>query len=151
MLIYEAIFFDKETTKYIRSLEKEPLEIEYEDIHCTFKYRPTKEETFNEIVGKEFELLIDGYACDGHNSGFSIELPKELEKYYINYDQDTNKLKTPHITVSLSKDGKPQKTKDLKFEKLPKKHKIKGKFGYYVKLNNKLYILYKPYHYKENK
>ena len=146
MLIYEAIFFDDETSKFIRSIEKQPLEIEYEDMHCTFKFRPAKDEIFNELVGKEFDIKIVGYASDGHNSGFSIELPEELNKYYINYDPDTNKLKTPHITVSLSEGAKPAKTKDLDFKKLDKTYTIKGKFGYYVKINNRLYISYKPYH-----
>ena len=97
-------------------------------------------------MGKEFEILLIGYGNDGFNSGFQIQLPKELIPYYINYDeQDPTKLKVPHITASLSEEAKPSNTKNLKFKPLAKPIKIKGKFGYWIKEENKEYLSYDIY------
>ena len=124
---YIAIFFeDKDTLSKIKSLEREPLPITNDILHCTLKYHPKENELFPEIIGKEFTIKLTGYASNGKNSGFEIELPTELEKYYINYDEVTNKLKTPHITTSLSEGAKAKDTKDLKFIPLPKTEIITG-------------------------
>lgn len=140
---YIAIFFeDKDTLSKIKSLEREPLPITNDILHCTLKYHPKENELFPEIIGKEFTIKLTGYASNGKNSGFEIELPTELEKYYINYDEVTNKLKTPHITTSISEGAKAKNTKDLNFIPLPKTEIITGKVGYWIKENNKEYISY---------
>ena len=151
MVIYEGIFFDKEAIDLIHSLEKEPLSKPCDEIHCTFKFRPTKEEVFNDIVGKEIEVTLIGYASDGKNSGFKLQLPEDIQKYYINYDEkDHTKLKTPHITASLEEGAIPMNTKDLDFKPLSKQYKIKGKFGFWISLgyNRGGYISYRKYFFK---
>lgn len=97
-------------------------------------------------MGKVYEIFLIGYDNDGHNSGFQIQLPKELVPYYINYDeQDPTILKVSHITASLSEGAKPSNTKNLKFKPLEKPIKIIGKFGYWIKENNKEYLSYDIY------
>lgn len=146
MISYEGIFFDGESLDIIKSLEKEHLPMTNDKIHCTFKYHPEPNEIFNEIIGKEVEVLLVGYACDGKNSGFEIELSKDLIPYYINYDENNKtKLKKPHITVSLAEGAKASKTKDLPFKTLEKPVSVKGKFGYWIKDNGKEYVSYEPY------
>lgn len=146
MISYEGIFFDKETVKFIHSLEKNPLPIINDEIHCTFKYHPLENEIFNELVGKEIEVLLIGYGCDGNNSGFLVQLPDDIMKYYINYDeQNSNVLKKPHITASLSLNAQAYKTKDLKFEPLKTHYKIKGKFGFWIKKDNNEYLSFNKY------
>ena len=125
MVKYEGLFFDKKEVELIHSLEKERLETINDEIHCTFKYKPSKDEIFNDIVGKEYEIEIIGYACDKMNSGFEVKLPEELNKYYL---RDA----IPHITASLNKDAVGDNTKNLKFEKLDHSYKIKGRFGYWI-------------------
>ena len=99
MISYEGIFFNEETSQFIHSLEKPQLEITNDIIHCTFKYHPNDDELFDELAGKEIEVLLIGYANYGHNSRFKIKLPDEINPYYINYDeQNPTILKTPHIT-----------------------------------------------------
>lgn len=89
---------------------------------------------------------IIGYANDGKNSGFKIELPTELMKYYINYEeQNLSKLKVPHITASLADGAKAAKTKDLHFEQLGKPIKLVGRFGYWIKDLGREYVSYEPY------
>ena len=146
MLSYEGIFFDKETVELIHSLETKMLDKVNDEIHCTFKYHPNEEEIFNDIVGKNFEIFLVGYANDGMNSGFQIAFSDELMPYYINYDeQNINMLKIPHITASLSKDAKASNTKNLKFTPLHKPIKIIGKFGYWIKDETREYVSYEPY------
>ena len=145
MLSYEGIFFETDMVDLIHSLETEKLEKVNDEIHCTFKYHPTNDEIFNDIVGKSFEIYLIGYGNDGQNSGFEILLPKELENYYINYDEQ-NLLKVPHITASLSDGAKALNTQKLKFKPLEKPIKVIGKFGYWIKEENTEYLSYDPYY-----
>ena len=146
MVNYEGIFFEGNTVELIHSLEETRLPIVNDEIHCTFKYKPSEEEIFDEIVGKEVEVTLIGYACDGKNSGFSLKLPDDIVGYYINYDEeDKTRLKVPHITASLAEGAKASKTKDLPFKALDKPIKIKGRFGYWIKDNENEYISYNPY------
>ena len=133
MLKYEAIFLDEESINLIQQLEENKLDRVNDEIHLTLKYKPNDNEIFNEIVGKEFELYLIGYGNNGTNAGFEVELSDELKPYYINYDEDEpSKLKTPHITSSLALDAKAMNTKNLLFNKLPQKYKIKGTFGFWL-------------------
>ncbi len=100
----------------IHSLEKEQLPVINDEIHCTFKYHPSENEIFDELVGKEIEVLLIGYGFDGKNSGFVLQLPSEIIPYYINYDEDNpGILKVPHITASLAEGSKASETKQLPF------------------------------------
>ena len=62
------------------------------------------------------------------NSGFAVEIPEELNKFYKNKS-------VAHITVSLGElngiKGKAVDTGKLKFNKLDKILKIKGRIGYF--------------------
>lgn len=145
MLSYEGIFLNEDMLKIIHSLEKDRLSLINDEIHCTFKYHPSEEEIFNEIVGSEFVVYLIGYANDGQNSGFEIELPAELKKYYINYD-DEGKLKKPHITASLSENAKAYNTCKLNFIPLEKKIPITCKFGFWIKeADGNEYLTFEPY------
>lgn len=146
MLSYEGIFFESDMVELIHSLETEKLARVNDEIHCTFKYHPTNDEIFNELVGKSFEVYLIGYGNDGQNSGFEISFPEELKSYYINYDeQNPTVLKVPHITASLAEGAKASNTKNLSFKPLEKKVKLVGKFGYWIKDENKEYLSYDPY------
>ena len=141
----KVFFFEEDALKIIRSLEKVKLPVVNDEIHCTFKYHPISEEIYDDLVGKEIEILLIGYVCDGKNSGFEIQLPNEIKKYYINYNNDNSSLITPHITASLAIGAKASDTKNLNFERLSKPYVIRGKFGYWIKEDNNEYVLYNPY------
>lgn len=146
MLSYEGLFFEEDMVDLIHSLDKEKLPKVNDEIHCTFKYHPCDEEIFDEIVGKSFEVYLVGYGSDGNNSGFELLLPEELQKYYINFDEENpNILKTPHITSSLAEDAVASDTKKLKFRPLERPVKLIGRFGYWVKDENCEYLSYEPY------
>ena len=147
MIHYEGLFFeDKEALDIIFKLEKTHLPIIHDKIHCTFKYNPKDDEIFDDIVGNTYEIKLIGYGCDGKNSGFEIELPEELLKYYINYaEEDPNKLEGPHITTSLARGTKAMNTKKLNFIPLDKTYTIKGKFGYWIEDGINEYVSYEKY------
>ena len=152
MLCYEGIFFDKETSELIHSLEEERLAKVNDELHCTFKYRPDYKEIFDDIVGQYFEVYLIGYGCDGQNSGFEILLPKELERYYINYDKERpGVVTTPHITASIAEGARAVNTKNLKFRKLSEPVKLVGRFGYWIIDGEKEYVSYNPYFKKAGK
>ena len=150
MLSYEGIFFEGETVDLIHSLENNRLPIVNDEIHCTFKYHPSEEEIFDEIVGKEIDVLIVGYANDGKNSGFELQLPEDIMPYYINYEEE-GKIKKPHITASLAEGAKAVDTKNLNFERLSKPIMVKGRFGYWIKDNGNEYVSYDKYKKSLNK
>ncbi|MBQ8193287.1 MAG: hypothetical protein IJZ46_04390 [Bacilli bacterium] len=139
MLSYEGIFFEANMVDLIHSLETEKLARVNDEIHCTFKYHPTTDEIFNDIVGRTFEVYLISYGNDGQNSGFEVLLPDELKAYYINYDA------TPHITASLAEEAKASNTKNLNFKPLEKPVKLVGRFGYWIKGENEEYLSYEPY------
>lgn len=146
MLKYEAIFLDEESVKLIHRLEEKKLDRVNDEIHLTLKYKPNDNEIFNDIVGQEFEMYLIGYGNDGNNSGFEIELSENLKPYYINYDEiNTNILKKPHITASLSEEAEAVNTKNLDFKKLPQKYTVKGRFGFWIEDDDKEYLSFKKY------
>lgn len=146
MVSYEGIFFDGEAVDFIHSLEENRLERVNNILHCTFKYKPSDKEIFDDIVGKNFDIYIVGYGNDGMNSGFEVVLPSELMKYYINFDENNpDVIKIPHITASLSEGAKAVNTKNLTFKRLEKSIKITGRFGYWIKKDGKEFLSYEPY------
>lgn len=146
MLSYEGIFFEADMVDLIHSLETEKLASVNDEIHCTFKYHPTTDEIFNDIVGRTFEVYLIGYGNDGQNSGFEILFPDELKDYYINYEeQNSTVLIPPHITVSLAEGAKAINTKNLNFKPLEKPVKLVGRFGYWIKNENEEHLSYEPY------
>ena len=144
MVKYQGIFFEGEAADLIRSAEGVHLPVVNDEYHCTFKYRPSDAEIFDAVAGKEIEVLLVGYACDGKNSGFEIVLPFDVEKYYTNYDSE-GMLKTPHITTSLTPDARAVDTANLNFRPLPKPIAVTGRFGYWVEKDDMKFISYEPY------
>ena len=125
---FQGIFLEKEMEQQLISLQKNGLENNIENMHIIFKLGNT-EKYPEELIGREFYIKITGYGSDGKNSGFSVELPEELRKYY-------KSSSIPHITVSIGEvdgiKGKPVDTAKLDFKPLDKPVQIKGKLGYFI-------------------
>ncbi len=126
---YQGIFFDNDVKEKLIELQQRSLNKNIDNIHVTFYYGNI-ERYPEEILEKEFEVKVLGYGFDGLNSGFLVEIPKELSIYYKNSS-------VPHITISLGEingvKGKAVDTGALKFEKFDTSFIIKGKIGYFVK------------------
>lgn len=125
---FQGIFLEKEIEQQLIALQKKGLESNVENMHIAFKFGDT-EKYPEELIRREFEIKITGYGSDGKNSGFSVELPEELKKYY----KSSN---IPHIIVSIGEvdgvKGKSVDTAKLEFKPLDKPIYIKGKLGYFI-------------------
>ncbi len=133
MVRFTGLFFNGTETEKLIRLEPIRLIKNPKTFHCTFKYKPTIEEvlSFNEIVGEEGTVLVDGHGHDEDNTGYRLIIPKNLLFYFQNYDEN-GLLKVPHITMSLSLKGKPVNTCKLRFEELEEPFKVTGRFGFFV-------------------
>ena len=125
---FQGIFFDDEVQRNLINMQSNGLEKNVNDMHITFKFGKI-EKYPQEFIGKDFKVKLVGYASDGKNSGFSVELPDELSKFYKGSSN-------PHITVSIGKVngefGKPVNTGKLDFKPLDIPVQISGKLGYFI-------------------
>ena len=96
---YQGVFFDEETCNKLLALQKRSLEKPITDMHITFHYGIIQRYP-DELIERDIPIRIIGYACDGNNSGFLVELPEEFKHFYRNYDSNHHE-KPPHITASL--------------------------------------------------
>lgn len=144
MVDYEGIFFDEDEVKKIQSYEQNFLGNVHECIHCTFIYKPDNDHLYEELLNKEIDIYLVSYGSNKNNSGFEVEIPEKYMKYYHNYDSNNNYVK-PHITASISNNGKSKDTCKLKFTPLKEKVKITGRFGYWIKEENKEYVTFNTY------
>ena len=128
---YQGIFFDKETSEKLIALQKSPLKYNIENMHITFNHGNIQIYP-EEIMNKLYRIKVIGYGADEENSGFFVELPEKLRKYY-------NNPNAPHITVSLGEvdgvKGQAVNTGYLDYEYLPEQEQfeIAGIFGYHIK------------------
>lgn len=79
--------------------------------HVTHLYKPKPERVNPAFFGKLVFINVIGYANDGNNQGYLVSLTTSDEAL----QQELDKIKTPHITISVSKDGKPVDTRNLDF------------------------------------
>lgn len=102
-VIYEGFFI---IDKMDSNLDKD---IEFK--HITTEFRPTK--THEHLYGTMATFTITGYANNGINEGCSVALKScdndELVDLF-------NNISVPHITLSVSNEGKPVNTKNLNFK-----------------------------------
>ena len=101
-IIYEGFFV---ANTLLTSLEKN---IWYK--HITTEFRPKI--THEYLYGTEAIFEVTGYGNDGNNEGYSVKLietdSEELKDIY-------NNIEVPHITLSVSANGKPVNTAKLNF------------------------------------
>ena len=125
---YQGIFFDESVRAELIKLQKKGLNENIINMHVTFNYGKIYKFPEN-IVGTEVEVIIVGYGSDGLNSGFAVEIPEVLNKFYKN-------MSVAHITVSLGEisgiKGKAVDTGKLEFNKLDETVKIRGRIGYFL-------------------
>lgn len=118
-VIYEAFFV-------IDDLDS-CLEKDIENKHITTEFRPSK--SHEELYGCEAKFIVTGYGNDEVNEGYSVKLisceSDELIELY-------NSISNPHITLSVSKEGKPVNTSKLTFDPAEDDFTINTKFGGFI-------------------
>ena len=102
--------------------------------HITVVYRPAIDH--NDFYGADVYAVVRGYGNDGINEGYLVELiPGDGKKARnIEFCKLLCDIKTPHITLSVSNDGKPVDTNKLTFETLPMNEQfvLECRFGAFV-------------------
>ena len=97
--------------------------------HVTFGFKTEMPQDLD--TSKIYNIQVVGYACDGINEGYKVEIPAELEKFYTG-----NAIK--HITVGVANGGKPVNTANLSFEKI-ESFTVQAKLGYFQ--NGKVHFM----------
>ena len=114
-VIYEAFFVQDDL---LSTLSKD---IEYK--HITTEFKPSI--THEHLYGQQATFLVTGYGNNRINEGYKVKLisceSNELKELYDSID-------IPHITLSISEEGKAVNTQMLDF--MPTNEiKITTKFG----------------------
>ena len=126
--LYTAVFVDNEDLKYaIKDIRRNRLENDIEHKHVTVEYKP-KEKVPAYLLGKTVHIKIVGYGCDGKNEGLQVELHPENDEL----NEMINKIKVPHITLSIGKGCKAKDTSDIEFTDIDP-IEIDGVFGVMLK------------------
>lgn len=89
--------------------------------HVTFGFKSEMPQGLD--TSKTYNVQVVGYACDGINEGYRVEIPAELEKFYSG-----NAIK--HITIGVANGGKPVDTANISFNGIEPFY-IQAKFGYF--------------------
>ncbi len=126
--IYTGVFFDAAelSEKFAKYVGEETLSNIIKNPHVTFTFKPSSVDT--RLLGKEVGFNVTGYACDGKNQGLSVEV--SVIHGYLSSEYQT--IKHPHITISVSEDGKPVDTGKLCFTPLSEPFEIIGRYGVFT-------------------
>ena len=115
-VIYWGIFVQDD--RFITSLEKP---IQY--MHVTFGF---KSKVPTDILGETVEVSVIGYANDGKNEAYLVEVPEKYTPYVTN-----PRKRILHITTSISSSARPVDSNNLNFEPIDKPFTVTGRFGFY--------------------
>lgn len=113
-IIYTGVFFDMPAlySEMNKRLARKKLYREIERPHVTVQYKPKEVNT--SLFGQEVEFTVTGYAVDGRNEGVAVQFSKDGLSQELRELLET--IKVPHITLSVSKNGRPVDTGRLHFE-----------------------------------
>lgn len=93
--------------------------------HITFVYEP--EQVDESLFGQNIKVKIIAYGNDGHNEGVKVELSSDSPEI----KKMAAQIEVPHITLSVSENGKSINTKYIEFKPI-EPISILGKFGGYT-------------------
>jgi hypothetical protein len=122
-ILYYGIFFEKQLIDNIYSNQRLSNVIQYP--HVTFCFGKNMVVPYH-LIGNNVNINVIGYGLTEDNQGLLVDIPEEYMEYYINKS-------IPHITLSVSSNGKPKNTGNIKFESI-EPFTITGKFGYFTNL-----------------
>ena len=122
-ILYIGCFFDPEKLeKALAGCQRTPLSQKIEVPHVTFAFRP--ETVPAELFGTAVTVRAVGYGNDGANEALAVEflaVPEGLEAL-------ASRIPVPHITLSVSKTGKPVNSRYLTFTPM-EPITLTGRFG----------------------
>jgi len=124
--IYIGCFFDvDELQTAVAPIAPQRLERPIPAPHVTFAYRPERVDT--RIFGRAVTVRVTGYGNDGRNEGLRVEVLTQnpiLQELAL-------RIQVPHITLSVSRTGRPVDTAGLSFSPV-EPFLLTGRFGGYL-------------------
>lgn len=93
---------------------------EIQNTHVTFQFRP--EEVDESLYGCPVDIRVVGYGVNPQNEGLLVEVSCANEAVQKLSEQ----VKVPHITLSVSEDGKPVNTRYVDFAPIEHPFVIRG-------------------------
>lgn len=123
--IYTGVFFDAAelSEKFAKYVGEETLSNIIKNPHVTFTFRP--KEVDAGLFGQPVTFKVIGYACDGKNQGLQVEVLSIHSSLLSEYGT----IKVPHITISVSEDGRPVDTGKLDFKPISVPFEVVGTYG----------------------
>ena len=122
-IIYTGWFVSPDTLyDAVRDFAPNRLERPTESPHVSLEFRPPEVNTA--LLGSPARLTVTGYANDGENEGISVTVEQDEPSLAAQLCT----LSCPHITLSVSADGKPVNTARLHFRPVPPRT-LTGMFG----------------------
>lgn len=94
--------------------------------HVTFVFEPDKVD--ESLFGEKIRIRATGYGNNGINEGLKVELYSENNKLV----EMIKNIQVPHITLSVSEDGKSYDTRFLEFHPI-EPFELEGIFGGYMR------------------
>lgn len=123
-VIYTAAFVNaKELDQLLREhgVQRMKLDREIRDTHVTFQFRP---QTVDEsLFGSPVDIRVVGYGVNSQNEGLLVEIFCHNEKVQEIFCEH---VELPHITLSVSEDGKPVNTRYVDFVQIEDPFTIQG-------------------------
>lgn len=123
--LYIGCFFDaNQLWAAVAPISPRRLDRPVEAPHVTFVYRPAQVDT--RLFGRAVSVRVVGYGNDGRNEGLRVEVLTE-EPALQNL---ARQIPVPHITLSVSRQGRPVDTAGLTFSPV-EPFRLTGRFGGY--------------------
>lgn len=125
-VIYTCAFVDTKALEQQlmeHGVERKKLQREIRDMHVTLEFRP--EEVDESLFGTPVDIRVVGYGVNRENEGLLVEVSCAEKKV----QELCEKVKVPHITLSVNKDGKPVNTRYVEFAPISSPFSIQGVYG----------------------
>lgn len=129
-VVYTGVFVDSKDLTHklsMHGVKRTKLWREILNTHVTFQYRP---ETVDEsLFGSPVDIRVVGYGVNSQNEGLLVEVicaNKEVQKL-------CEQVAVPHITLSVSEDGKPVNTRYVDFVRIENPFVIQGVYNAFCK------------------
>lgn len=123
-VVYTGVFVDSKDLTHklsMHGVKRTKLWREIPNTHVTFQYRP---ETVDEsLFGSPVDIRVVGYGANSQNEGLLVEIFCHNEKVQEIFCEH---VEVPHITLSVSEDGKPVNTRYVDFFQIEDPFTIQG-------------------------
>ena len=121
-VLYAGLFVDpNELYRKVQPTLEKPIEIP----HITTAFKPDLSQLHLDQLGNDAKITAIGYGNDGKNEGLLVKI--EADDPELQATCDT--LETPHITLSVSDEGRAKDTAFLDFSPLEHPFEITGRYG----------------------